>query len=222
VRDAQRWSSDYVWNRSTWSGNSRRLAEIVALKTKKPEEFLSEARDGDALLNTTRGRSREADVGMPGARSRPLRNRRGHHDLDAATQAGIIVTNIPATASRSGRQTMALIPRPRARSRSTTAWSETAAGKCLRASDNSRLAGGRSACRLRQHRRASRCGLRLASLCSSRGILRVEHAEVRATAARTATWRAMLPKPTRPSVRPASRNIACPEHFPAAVSAHAS
>src|SRR5207249_4967086 len=59
--------TDYVWEsldveRKTLGD----LAEIVALKTKKPEEFLSEARDCDALLNTYAGPiTAEAMAGMP-------------------------------------------------------------------------------------------------------------------------------------------------------------
>src|SRR3979409_2030815 len=59
--------TDYVWEsldveRKTLGD----LADLVALKTKKPEEFLSEARDCDALLNTYAGPiTAEAMAGMP-------------------------------------------------------------------------------------------------------------------------------------------------------------
>jgi D-3-phosphoglycerate dehydrogenase len=90
--------TDYVWD----SLDVERkilgdLAELVALKTKKPEEFLSEARDCDALLNTYAGPiTAEAMAGMPKCK---IIARYGIGvdtiDLDAATAAGIIVTNNP-------------------------------------------------------------------------------------------------------------------------------
>ena len=48
--------TDYVWDsldveKKTLAG----LADLVALQTKKPEEFLAEAADCDALLNTYAG-----------------------------------------------------------------------------------------------------------------------------------------------------------------------
>ncbi len=48
--------TDYVWEsldveRKTLDG----LAELVPLQTKKPEEFLAQAEDCDALLNTYAG-----------------------------------------------------------------------------------------------------------------------------------------------------------------------
>ena len=48
--------TDYVWEsleveKKTLSG----LAELVALQTKKPDEFIAEAKDCDALLNTYAG-----------------------------------------------------------------------------------------------------------------------------------------------------------------------
>ena len=105
--------TDYVWEsldveRKTLGD----LAEIVALKTKKPEEFLAEARDCDALLNTYAGPI-TADVmsKMPKCR---IIARYGIGvdtiDLDAATQAGIIVTNNPTYCIEEvAEQTMALI-----------------------------------------------------------------------------------------------------------------
>src|SRR5919201_4416836 len=73
------------------------LAEIVALQAKKPEEFLAEAADCDALLNTYAGPI-TADVMARMPRCK-LIARYGIGvdtiDLDAATAAGIIVTNNP-------------------------------------------------------------------------------------------------------------------------------
>src|SRR6266705_3957438 len=105
--------TDYVWEsldveRKTLGD----LAEIVALKTKKPEEFLSEARDCDALLNTYAGPiTAEAMSGMPRCK---IIARYGIGvdtiDLEAATQAGIIVTNNPTYCIEEvAEQTMALI-----------------------------------------------------------------------------------------------------------------
>jgi D-3-phosphoglycerate dehydrogenase len=90
--------TDYVWEslaveEKTLAG----LARIVALKTKKPEEFIAEAADCDALLNTYAGPI-TADVmeRMPKCR---IIARYGIGvdtiDLEAATRAGIIVTNNP-------------------------------------------------------------------------------------------------------------------------------
>ena len=90
--------TDYVWEsldveKKTLAG----LADLVALQTKKPEEFLVQAADCDALLNTYAGPI-TADVmaKMPKCR---IIARYGIGvdtiDLDAATQAGIIVTNNP-------------------------------------------------------------------------------------------------------------------------------
>jgi D-3-phosphoglycerate dehydrogenase / 2-oxoglutarate reductase len=91
--------TDYVWEsldveKKTLAG----LADLVPMKTKKPEEFLGEAEDCDALLNTYAGPI-TADVmaRMPKCR---IIARYGIGvdtiDLDAATRAGIIVTNNPA------------------------------------------------------------------------------------------------------------------------------
>ena len=90
--------TDYVWEsldveRNTLAG----LAELVPLQTKKPEDFLAQAADCDALLNTYAGPI-TADVmaKMPKCR---IIARYGIGvdtiDLDAATAAGIIVTNNP-------------------------------------------------------------------------------------------------------------------------------
>ncbi len=90
--------TDYVWEslaveRKTLEG----LAELVPLQTKKPDEFIAEAADCDALLNTYAGPI-TADVmaRMPKCK---IIARYGIGvdtiDLDAATAAGIIVTNNP-------------------------------------------------------------------------------------------------------------------------------
>ncbi len=73
------------------------LADIVALQVKTPDEFLAEAEDCDALLNTYAGPiTAEAMARMPKCR---IIARYGIGvdtiDLDAATEAGIIVTNNP-------------------------------------------------------------------------------------------------------------------------------
>jgi D-3-phosphoglycerate dehydrogenase / 2-oxoglutarate reductase len=90
--------TDYVWEsleveKKTLAG----LAELVPLQTKKPEEFLPQAADCDALLNTYAGPI-TADVMAKMPRCRIIA-RYGIGvdtiDLDAATKAGIIVTNNP-------------------------------------------------------------------------------------------------------------------------------
>ena len=90
--------TDYVWDsldveRTTLDG----LATLVALKTKTPAEFLPEATDCDALLNTYAGPiTAEVMKQMPRCR---IIARYGIGvdtiDLEAATAAGIIVTNNP-------------------------------------------------------------------------------------------------------------------------------
>ena len=90
--------TDYVWEsldveKKILAG----LGDLVPLQTKKPEDFLSQAADCDALLNTYAGPI-TADVmaKMPKCR---IIARYGIGvdtiDLDAATVAGIIVTNNP-------------------------------------------------------------------------------------------------------------------------------
>src|SRR5881296_1342235 len=90
--------TDYVWEsldveHKTLDG----LATLVALRTKTPAEFLPEATDCDALLNTYAGPI-TADVLKQMPRCRIIA-RYGIGvdtiDLDAATAAGIIVTNNP-------------------------------------------------------------------------------------------------------------------------------
>ncbi|MCL4800938.1 MAG: C-terminal binding protein [Burkholderiales bacterium] len=90
--------TDYVWE----SLDVERkilgdLAELTAVQTKKPEEFLPQAADCDALLNTYAGPiTAEAMAKMPKCR---IIARYGIGvdtiDLEAATAAGIIVTNNP-------------------------------------------------------------------------------------------------------------------------------
>src|SRR2546425_6501611 len=90
--------TDYVWEsleveRKALEGT----AHLVALQTKSPEEFLPQAEDCDALLNTYAGPiTAEVMARMPKCR---INARYGIGvdtiDLDAATQAGIIVTNNP-------------------------------------------------------------------------------------------------------------------------------
>lgn len=90
--------TDYVWDsldveQRTLEG----LADLVPLKTKTPDEFLGEAADCDALLNTYAGPiTAEVMAKMPKCR---IIARYGIGvdtiDLEAATQAGIIVTNNP-------------------------------------------------------------------------------------------------------------------------------
>jgi len=105
--------TDYVWEsldveRRTLDG----LARIVALKTRKPDEFLGEAADCDALLNTYAGPI-TADTMQRMPRCRIIA-RYGIGvdtiDLDAATRAGIIVTNNPTYCIEEvAEHTMALI-----------------------------------------------------------------------------------------------------------------
>jgi D-3-phosphoglycerate dehydrogenase len=90
--------TDYVWEsldleRTTLDG----IAELVALQTKRPDEFVAEAADCDALLNTYAGPiTAEVMARMPRCR---IIARYGIGvdtiDLEAATAAGIIVTNNP-------------------------------------------------------------------------------------------------------------------------------
>lgn len=91
--------TDYVWEsldveKKTLEG----LADLVALQTKNPEDFLAEAADCDALLNTYAGPiTAEVMSGMPRCK---IIARYGIGvdtiDVAAATAAGIIVTNNPS------------------------------------------------------------------------------------------------------------------------------
>jgi D-3-phosphoglycerate dehydrogenase / 2-oxoglutarate reductase len=105
--------TDYVWEsldveRKTLDG----LADLLPLQTKKPDEFIAAAQDCDALLNTYAGPI-TADVmaRMPKCR---IIARYGIGvdtiDLEAATRAGIIVTNNPTYCIEEvAEHTMALI-----------------------------------------------------------------------------------------------------------------
>ena len=90
--------TDYVWGsldveKNTLAG----VAELVPLQTKKPDEFIEQAADCDALLNTYAGPI-TADVMAKMPRCKIIA-RYGIGvdtiDLEAATAAGIIVTNNP-------------------------------------------------------------------------------------------------------------------------------
>lgn len=105
--------TDYVWDsleveKKTLAG----LAELVPLQTKKPEEFLAEAADCDALLNTYAGPiTGEVMARMPKCK---IIARYGIGvdtiDLEAATAAGIIVTNNPTYCIEEvAEHTMALV-----------------------------------------------------------------------------------------------------------------
>jgi D-3-phosphoglycerate dehydrogenase len=90
--------TDYVWESLDVEEKTLgELASLVALQTKQPQEFLDEARDCDALLNTYAGPI-TADVMAEMPRCKIIA-RYGIGvdtiDLDAATEAGIIVTNNP-------------------------------------------------------------------------------------------------------------------------------
>jgi D-3-phosphoglycerate dehydrogenase / 2-oxoglutarate reductase len=91
--------TDYVWDSLEVEEKALLgIAELVALQTKKPDEFLAEAKDCDALLNTYAGPiTGEVMAQMPRCK---IIARYGIGvdtiDLDAATAAGIIVTNNPA------------------------------------------------------------------------------------------------------------------------------
>jgi D-3-phosphoglycerate dehydrogenase len=90
--------TDYVWEsldveKNTLAG----VAELVPMQTKKPDEFIEAAADCDALLNTYAGPiTAEVMARMPKCK---IIARYGIGvdtiDLDAATAAGIIVTNNP-------------------------------------------------------------------------------------------------------------------------------
>ncbi len=96
--DAKVVLTDYVWDSLDVEEEALKgLASLVALQTKTPEEFLPEASDCDAILNTYAGPiTAEAMAQMPKCK---LIARYGIGvdtiDLKAATEAGIIVTNNP-------------------------------------------------------------------------------------------------------------------------------
>jgi D-3-phosphoglycerate dehydrogenase len=90
--------TDYVWESLAVEKETLEdVARFVALRTKSPEEFLPEAADCDALLNTYAGPiTAEVMSRMPRCK---IIARYGIGvdtiDVDAATRAGIIVTNNP-------------------------------------------------------------------------------------------------------------------------------
>ena len=90
--------TDYVWESLNVEKKILEgLAELVPLQTKKPEDFIAQAANCDALLNTYAGPiTAEVMAKMPKCR---IIARYGIGvdtiDLDAATRAGIIVTNNP-------------------------------------------------------------------------------------------------------------------------------
>jgi D-3-phosphoglycerate dehydrogenase len=105
--------TDYVWEsldveKKILAG----LAELVPMQTKKPEEFLAQAADCDALLNTYAGPiTGDAMAKMPKCK---IIARYGIGvdtiDLEAATRAGIIVTNNPTyCVEEVAEHTMALL-----------------------------------------------------------------------------------------------------------------
>ena len=90
--------TDYVWaSLEVEKKTLESVADLIALQTKKPDEFIEQAADCDALLNTYAGPI-TADVmaRMPKCK---IIARYGIGvdtiDLEAATAAGIIVTNNP-------------------------------------------------------------------------------------------------------------------------------
>jgi D-3-phosphoglycerate dehydrogenase len=105
--------TDYVWEsldveRKTLEG----LADLVPLQTKKPEEFLAQAEDCDALLNTYAGPITAEVMARMGKCRIIARYGIGVDtiDLDAATRAGIIVTNNPTYCIEEvAEHTMALV-----------------------------------------------------------------------------------------------------------------
>ena len=90
--------TDYVWESLEVEKKTLQdLADLVALQTKRPEEFLPQAEDCDALLNTYAGPiTAEAMAHMPKCK---IIARYGIGvdtiDVEAATQRGIVVMNTP-------------------------------------------------------------------------------------------------------------------------------
>jgi len=105
--------TDYVWESLDVEKKTLEdLATLVSLQTKKPDEFIGEAADCDALLNTYAGPI-SADVMAKMPRCKIIA-RYGIGvdtiDLEAATAAGIIVTNNPTYCIEEvAEHTMALI-----------------------------------------------------------------------------------------------------------------
>jgi D-3-phosphoglycerate dehydrogenase len=105
--------TDYVWDSlKVETETLEGIAELVALKTRTPDEFLPHALDCDALLNTYAGPiTAEVMARMPNCK---IIARYGIGvdtiDLDAATAAGIIVTNNPSYCIEEvAEHTMALV-----------------------------------------------------------------------------------------------------------------
>lgn len=105
--------TDYVWETiDVERGILRELADVVPLKVRRAAEFLPEAADCDALLNTYVGPiTAEIMAAMP---SCMIIARYGIGvdtiDLEAATSAGIIVTNNPTYCiSEVAEHTLALL-----------------------------------------------------------------------------------------------------------------
>lgn len=90
--------TDYVWESLDVENEILGgLADVVAMQTKAPAEFLGAAADCEAILNTYAGPITKEDMArMPGCK---IIARYGIGvdtiDLEAATEAGIIVTNNP-------------------------------------------------------------------------------------------------------------------------------
>lgn len=105
--------TDYVWESLDVERKSLEgLADLVPLQTKKPEEFLAQAEDCDALLNTYAGPISAEVMARMGKCRIIARYGIGVDtiDLDAATQAGIIVTNNPTYCIEEvAEHTMALV-----------------------------------------------------------------------------------------------------------------
>ena len=105
--------TDYVWDSLEVEKNTLgELAELVPLQTKKADEFIEQALDCDALLNTYAGPiTGEVMARMPKCK---IIARYGIGvdtiDLEAATTAGIIVTNNPTYCIEEvAEHTMALV-----------------------------------------------------------------------------------------------------------------
>jgi len=105
--------TDYVWESLDVENEILgEVAEIVAMRTKAPSEFLAEAADCEALLNTYAGPIAEEDMEKMPACKIIARYGIGVDtiDLDAATRAGIIVTNNPTyCVEEVAEHTMALL-----------------------------------------------------------------------------------------------------------------
>ena len=127
--------TDYVWEsleveKKTLAG----LAELVPLQTKKPEEFIEQAADCDALLNTYAGPDHRGGHGEDAEVQdhRALRHRRGHdrprrRDCRPASSSP---TTRPTASRKSPSTRWRSSSPPRERSCSTTGRCERDAGQC--------------------------------------------------------------------------------------------